>query len=115
MGVYLAATHQQLLQDKMWVFALAAAWLITGLLAFTAVRNGNIAAHQQWVTRNYALTCVFITARILNTFPIPDKYEDAPGWMLLLGTLLFAEICLSWQSTFTNRRAQLARRAVAAE
>jgi uncharacterized membrane protein len=115
MGVYLSATHQQLLQDKMWVFALAGAWLITGSLAFAAVRNGNIAAHQQWVTRNYALTCVFVTARILNTFPIPDRYEDAPGWILLLGTLLFTEMCLSWQSTFTNRRSQLAKRAASAE
>jgi hypothetical protein len=106
MGIYLAATHQQQLQDKMWVFALAGAWLTTGLLAFIAIRNGNIEAHQQWVTRNYALTCLFITARILNAFPIPDRYEDAPGWILLLGTLLFAEVCISWQRTFRNSRAR---------
>ena len=104
MGIYLAASHQQQLQDKMWVFALAGAWLTTGLLAFIAIRNGNLQAHQQWVTRNYAFTCVFITARILNAFPIPERYEDAPGWILLLATLLFAELCISWQSTFTNRR-----------
>lgn len=111
-GTYLAATHQQLLQDKMWVFALAGAWLVTGLLAFIAVRNGNIEAHQQWVTRNYALTCVFITARILNAFPIPDRYEDAPGWILIIATLLVAEVCISWERTFTNRRSrQSARRA----
>jgi len=42
------------------------------------IRNGNIEAHQQRVTRNYALTCLFITARILKAFPIPDRYEDAP-------------------------------------
>jgi len=111
MGIYLAATHQQQLQDKMWVFALAGAWLTTGLMAYIAVRNGNIDAHQQWVTRNYAFTCVFVTARIVNAFPIPDKYEDAPGWILLLATLLFAEVCISWQSTFSNRRAQAGKRA----
>lgn len=115
MGIYLAATHQQQLQDKMWVFALAGTWLLTGLFAFIAVRNGNIEAHQQWVTRNYALTCLFITARILNAFPIPDRYEDAPGWILILATLLFAEICISWQSTFTNRRARLSKSAASAE
>lgn len=106
MGVYLAATHQQQLQDKLWVFALAGAWLMTGSLAFVAVRNGNIETHQQWMTRNYALTCLFITARILNAFPIPERYETGPGWILLLATLLFAELCISWQSTFTNRRAR---------
>ncbi|HJU11785.1 MAG TPA: DUF2306 domain-containing protein [Candidatus Binataceae bacterium] len=109
MGIYLAATHQQQLQDRMWVFALAGTWLLTGLLALVAIRNGNIEAHQQWVTRNYALTCLFITARILNAFPIPDRYEDAPGWILILATLLFAELCISWRSTFTNRKAQLAK------
>jgi uncharacterized membrane protein len=114
MGIYLAATHQQQLQDKMWVFALAGTWLLTGLFAFIAVRNGNIEAHQQWVTRNYALTCLFITARILNAFPIPDRYEDAPGWILILATLLFAEICISWQSTFTNRRAHHSKSRAAA-
>lgn len=103
-GIYLAATHQEHLQDKMWVFALAGAWLITGLLAFVAVRNGNIETHQQWVTRNYAFTCVFVTARALGAVPIPTRYEDAPAWILLLASLLFAEVCLSWQSTFMNRR-----------
>lgn len=106
MGIYLAATHQQQLQDKMWIFAAAGAWLTTGSLAFIAVRNGNIEAHQQWMTRNYALTCLFITARIVSAFPIPDRYEDAPGWILFIGTLLFAEVCISWRSTFTDRRAR---------
>jgi uncharacterized membrane protein len=115
MGIYLAATHQQELRDKMWIFALAGTWLITGLLAFIAVRNGNIEAHQQWVTRNYALTCLFITARILNAFPIPDRYQDAPGWILFLATLLFAEVCISWRGTFTNRKARPANRAASAE
>lgn len=105
-GIYLSATHQKQLQAQMWIFALAGAWLTTGLLAFVAVRNGNIEAHQQWVTRNYAFTCVFITARALGALPIPSRYGDASAWILLLASLLFAEVCLSWQSTFTNRRAR---------
>lgn len=105
-GIYLAATHQQLLQDKMWIFGVAGAWLTTGLLAFIAIRNGNIETHRQWMTRNYALTCLFITARILGSFPIPDRFEDAPGWILFIATMLLAEVCISWESTFTNRRAR---------
>ena len=105
LGCYLAAIHQQL-QDKLWVFGLATVWLITGGMALAAVLNGNIETHRQWMTRNYAFTAVFVTARILNLFPIPDRYGNAPGWMLLLGTLLFTEIGLSWRSIFTNRGPQ---------
>lgn len=111
-GIYLAATHQQQPQDKLWVYALAVTWLITGFLALAAIRNGNTETHQQWMTRNYAFTCAFITARIQNAFPIPEKYGNAPGWILLLATFLFAELCISWKSTFKNRRTRkLAARA----
>lgn len=105
-GVYLAAIHQKQLQDKLWVYALAATWLITGGIALAAVLNGNIETHRQWITRNYAFTAVFVTARILSAMPIPEKYGNAPGWMLLLGTLLFTEIGLSWRSVFADRRTQ---------
>ena len=105
MALYVSSIHRQL-QDRLWVFSLAATWLITGGMAFAAVRNGNIEAHRQWMARNYAFTSVFITARVLNAVPIPDSFGMATGWMLLLATLLFAEIGLSWQSILTNRRSQ---------
>ena len=88
-----------------WV-TLDTAWLITGAIAFAAVRNGNIESHRQWITRNYALTTIFVTVRVLKAFPIPDSYGEGPAWILLLATLLFTEVGLSWRGVFTKRRSQ---------
>jgi uncharacterized membrane protein len=103
---YVSVIHQKEMQDRQWVFALDIAWLITGVMAFAAVRNGNIEMHRQWIARNYAFTTVFVTVRVLGALPIPDAYGSQSGWMLLLATLLLTEIGLSWRSVFTNRRLQ---------
>jgi uncharacterized membrane protein len=43
----------------------AAGWLVTAGLALRAIRRGDVAAHRAWMTRNYALTFLAVTARIL--------------------------------------------------
>ncbi len=106
MGIYVSSIHQKNLQDRLWVLALAFTWLITGVMAFAAVRNGNIEVHRQWIIRNYAFTSVFVTVRVLNTLPIPESYGLALGWILLLATLLFTDVGLSWRNVFTNRRSK---------
>lgn len=105
-GMYVSAIHQQHLEDKLWIFALATTWLITGAMAFAAVRNGNLDAHRQWIIRNYAFTAVFVTVRVLNAIPMPDSVGLAPGWILLLATLLITEAGLSWHSVFDRRKTQ---------
>ena len=104
-ALYVSAIHQKDIQDRQWIFSLAIAWLITGAMAFAAVRNGNIEAHRQWMARNYAFTTVFVTVRVLNALPIPESFGIGPSWALVLATLLLTEAGLSWHSVFTNRRA----------
>ena len=43
---------------------LSLAWLYTGTQAFLAIRRRNVAAHRQWMTRNYALTFAAVTLRL---------------------------------------------------
>ncbi|MEU5783179.1 DUF2306 domain-containing protein [Micromonospora lupini] len=43
----------------------AALWLITGGLGYRAARRRDFAAHRNWMMRNYALTFLAVTARIL--------------------------------------------------
>ncbi|GAA5137596.1 hypothetical protein GCM10023320_70600 [Pseudonocardia adelaidensis] len=43
----------------------AVGWLVTAGLAVRAIRRGDVAAHRAWMTRNYALTFLAVTARIL--------------------------------------------------
>jgi uncharacterized membrane protein len=105
-ALYLTANHQNLLQSRFWLFTLAIVWLITGAMALTAIRNGNIQTHRQWMARNYALTSIFVTVRVMHFIPFPSSYEEAPAWILFLGTLLLTEMGLSWRNVFTNRRSE---------
>jgi hypothetical protein len=43
----------------------AVLWLITGGLAYRAARRRDFTAHRAWMMRNYALTFLAVTSRIL--------------------------------------------------
>jgi uncharacterized membrane protein len=43
----------------------AVLWLVTGALAYRAARRRDFAAHRAWMMRNYALTFLAVTSRIL--------------------------------------------------
>jgi uncharacterized membrane protein len=43
----------------------AVLWLTTGGLAYRAARRHDFAAHRTWMTRNFALTFLAVTSRIL--------------------------------------------------
>lgn len=43
----------------------AVLWLCTGGLAYRAARRRDFAAHRAWMTRNYALTFLAVTSRLL--------------------------------------------------
>ncbi|TDD75104.1 DUF2306 domain-containing protein [Actinomadura rubrisoli] len=43
----------------------AVLWLITGTLAYQAARRHDYTQHQNWMMRNYALTFLAVTSRIL--------------------------------------------------
>lgn len=44
----------------------AVLWLITGGLAYRAARRRDFAAHRAWMMRNYALTFLAVTSRLLT-------------------------------------------------
>lgn len=43
----------------------AVLWLVTGVLAYRAARRRDFAAHRDWMMRNYALTFLAVTSRVL--------------------------------------------------
>ncbi|WP_433043137.1 DUF2306 domain-containing protein [Dactylosporangium sp. CS-033363] len=43
----------------------AVLWLATGVLAYRAARRRDFTAHRAWMMRNYALTLLAVTARLL--------------------------------------------------
>jgi len=44
--------------------SLAACWLVTGALAYRAIRRGDLRAHRRWMLRNFALTFAAVMLRI---------------------------------------------------
>lgn len=44
--------------------ALAVLWVVTGARALASVRTGDLAGHQAWMLRNYALTFAAVTLRL---------------------------------------------------
>jgi len=47
------------------LIAASTLWLITGALALRSARRRDFTAHRAWMTRNYALTFLAVTARVL--------------------------------------------------
>jgi uncharacterized membrane protein len=43
---------------------LALSWLVTGLLAYRAIRAGDVATHRRWMTRNFALSFAAVMLRL---------------------------------------------------
>ena len=59
----------------------AVLWLITGGLAYRAARRHDFTAHRDWMTRNYALTFLAVTSRVLVPLlllvQVPFRADDA--------------------------------------
>ncbi|GLY06468.1 MULTISPECIES: DUF2306 domain-containing protein [Actinoplanes] len=87
-------------------------WLVTGVLAYRSARRRQFLEHREWVMRNYALTFLAVTARIvvplllLSQVPFgrvaPDSIGDRAVSMIPLGqtlgwivNLILAEVLIS--------------------
>ena len=69
-------------------FFLALAWLYTTYQGYAKIRQGNVIAHQAWMTRSYALTFAAVTLRIwLGIF------MGAFGWEFALAYPAVAWAC----------------------
>jgi len=75
---------------------LALLWFATTAMAFVAIRARNIAAHQQWMIRSYALTLAAVTLRIyvplavIAGIPFEAAYP-AISWLCWVPNLIVAE------------------------
>lgn len=63
-GIPVALLAERLL-TRIGLLIPAVAWLVTAWLAVRAVRRRDIEGHRSWMTRNYALTFLAVTARLL--------------------------------------------------
>jgi uncharacterized membrane protein len=96
----------------------AVGWLVTAWLAVGAIRRGDVAAHRAWMTRNYALTFLAVTARILVPLMLltglatgaiaPADAPTAATSLIPLGQLLGWMLNLAAAEVLIRRRRMIA-------
>ena len=86
---------------------LALLWFYTGWQAYMAIRSGQVQLHQQWMTRNYALTCAAITLRIylplsmVSGIPFELAYP-AIAWLCWVPNLIYAQLRIQNQALLSH-------------
>jgi uncharacterized membrane protein len=83
-------------------FALALAWLYTLGRAYAFIRVGNVAQHERWMIRSFALTLAAVTLRIylpvgVMTVGFPAAYP-AIAWLAWVPNIVIAELWLAYRS-----------------
>lgn len=104
-GLYLATLAYGGLLNRICFAILGILWLFTGFMAYKNIRNKQIEAHREWMTRNYALTFASVTLRLLTTILSSTGLEflvvyTIAAWLCWIPNLLVAE----W---IINRRRKL--------
>lgn len=96
-----------------WMYsllALAAAWFVTGGVAFYAIKNGMTKMHQQWMVRSYIVTFGFASFRLMSQNPTitghlgADTFETL-GWASWVLPLIGAEVVFAVQEIRRRKRA----------
>ena len=82
---------------------LAVSWLYTTTKAYLTIRKKDIAAHQKWMIRSYALTLSAVTLRMylpilegIFGLTFIESYQIV-GWLCWVPNLIVAEIWMRWK------------------
>jgi len=69
------------LMTQLGLTTAAVLWLITGGLAYRAARRRDFTSHRDWMMRNYALTFLAVTSRVLIPLFLLAQlpFSDDPG------------------------------------
>jgi uncharacterized membrane protein len=87
-------------------FVMASAWVSATVLAYIAIRNGQVKTHREWMLRSYVITFAFVTFRVMAVSPLLTGLGSVPErlaallWLSWTVPLLCTEIFLQWRSAF---------------
>jgi uncharacterized membrane protein len=107
-GLYMAQFAFGGIVPRVGFSLLAIAWLYTGYRAYAAIRVGQVAAHREWMARNFALTFAAVMLRLYlpasMAFGIPfEAAYPAIAWLCWVPNLAAVEIRLRWRSILHSR------------
>jgi hypothetical protein len=93
-------------------------WLMTGVMAYLRIRQGDVQEHRAWMIRNYALTWSAVMLRLwlplffVLGYDFPEAYTTV-AWLCWVPNLLVAELIIR-NSKALSKRQQLKLSAVSA-
>ena len=95
-GLYLAQFSFGGMISHVGFALLALAWLVTGVMAYRAIRRRDFITHRRWMVRNYALTFAAVTLRLylglfLTAGVAFETFYPWLAWLCWLPNLLIAE------------------------
>jgi uncharacterized membrane protein len=96
-GLLLGWYAQRSPATRLGFSTLAVFWFYSGMMAYLAIRSGNIKLHQKWMIRSYALTLAGVTLRLqLGVFQEIfelgfDESYDIVAWFSWIPNLVVAE------------------------
>lgn len=101
-GLYMAQFAFGGIASRVGFSLLALAWLYSGYRAYAAIRRGEVAAHREWMVRNFALAFAAVMLRIYlpvsmaGGIPFETAYP-AIAWLCWVPNLVAVEAWLRWR------------------
>lgn len=95
-GLVMSLHAQGGMAAKLGFGSLAVCWLVSGFLAYRAIRRGDVTEHRKWMTRNFALTLAAVSLRLYMPLsmvagvPFGIAYPII-AWLCWVPNLLVAE------------------------
>lgn len=96
-GLLMATVSEEGMATHLGFGILAVLWIVTGWQAYRTIRRGQVSAHRDWMTRNFALTLAAVTLRIylpVLLFGLHWSFRQTyitVAWLCWIPNLLVAE------------------------
>lgn len=94
----LPSTAEFALHYAIGIGGLAAAWTVTGGMAFYAIRKRNYDQHKEWMIRSYVVTFAFVTIRVVDDYiphgdlgMTPADFAGLMAWTSWVVPLMISE------------------------
>ena len=86
----------------------AATWVVCTVASIIAARNRQIAVHQHWMARSYAVTFTFVSSRVLNLWPrywshLGDVLAAVGVIAFTLASIVIVDIGINWRELTTQQ------------
>ena len=83
-------------------------WLLSALIGWACIRNGQVALHKSWMMRSYGFTLIFVLSRVPDAF-IPGYNDQFLGdmlWSLIFVAAIAPELIQTTQTLWRVREAK---------